>query len=96
MSNYGKPTVVFDGYCNNPSTKDHEHFRRSLKSTGCPDVKIQREMKVSINQQAFLSNDSNKMKLIDLISEKLEADGCIIKRSMDDADTMIVKGNNIH
>ena len=26
-SNYGQSTIVFDGYGNNPSTKDHQHSR---------------------------------------------------------------------
>ena len=84
-SNYGKPTISFDGYGNNPSTKDHEHFRRSLKSSGCPDVKV------PLNQHTFLSNDSDKSELISLISDKLEEDGCSIKHSPDDADTLIVE-----
>lgn len=90
-SNYGKATIVFDGYGNNPSTKDHEHLRRSMKTTNCPEVVIQPHIKVSTNQSAFLSNDANKMSLIDMISEKLEHDGCTVLRSTDDADTLIVK-----
>ena len=89
--NYGKATIVFDGYGNNPSTKDHEPLRRSMKSVSCPDVEVQPHIKVSTNQNTFLSNDANKMKLIDLITEKLESDGCTVQRCTDDADTMIVR-----
>jgi hypothetical protein len=71
-TNYGKATIVFDGYGNNPSTKDHEHFRRSMQSISCPDVEVQPYIKVSTKQKAFLSSDANKTKLIDLISEKLK------------------------
>jgi hypothetical protein len=88
-SNYGKPTIIFDGYGNNPSTKYHEHFRRCSKSSVCPDVTVQPEIKVSLNQHPFLSNDSNKSELINLISDKLEEDGCLVKHSSTDADTMI-------
>ena len=38
---YGMCPVVFDGYGQCPSTKDHEHVRRSLKSVSkCPDVRL--------------------------------------------------------
>jgi len=89
---YGKAVIIFDGYGNDPSTKDHEHLRRSLKSKGCPDIKVSPEIKVTVAQNRFLSNDSNKMKLIALITTSLEADGCIIKQATDDADAMIVRG----
>ena len=89
---YGKAVIVFDGYCNDPSIKDHEHLRRSLKSSGCPDIKVHPETKVSVDQHRFFANDSNKVKLISLISEALIADGCTVKQAANDADTMIVKG----
>ena len=54
-------------------------------------MKVQPEIKVPLNQHTFLSNDSNKSELISLISDKLEEDGCSIKHSPDDADTMIVE-----
>ena len=82
---------MFDGYGNNPSTKDHEHLRRSMKSISCPDVVVQPHIKVSTNQNAFLSSDANKTKLIDMITKKFEVDGCTVLRCTDDADTMIVK-----
>lgn len=88
---YGKATIVFDGYGNNPSTKDHEHLRRSMKSVNCPDVEVQPHIKVATNQNAFLSSDANKTKLINLLSGKFQCDGCFVLRASDDADTMIVK-----
>ena len=56
--------VVFDSYCNDPFTKDHEHLRRTLKSTGCTHIKVAPETKIPVHQQRFLLNDSNKVKLI--------------------------------
>ncbi|KAG1648968.1 hypothetical protein GQR58_029433 [Nymphon striatum] len=37
-SKYGIGTIVFDGYMDGPSTKDHEHTRRSLNKRRCADV----------------------------------------------------------
>ena len=92
---YGEAVIVFDGYGNGLSTKDHEHLRRSLKSKRCPDIKMSPEMKVSVTQSRFLANDSNKMKLIALITSSLESCGCTVKQASDDADTLIVKGKKI-
>ena len=61
-SNYGRSTIVFDGYGNNPSTKDHEHSRQLCNTS--PKVKIGNEIKVPMNHAAFLSNDFHKMELI--------------------------------
>ena len=96
VCNYGNAVVVFDGYGNNPSTKDHEHFRRSLKSKGCADIKVSPEKRITVNQTRFLSNDANKMELIKLITTSLETSGCTVKQAPDDADTLIVKGININ
>ncbi|KAG1706175.1 hypothetical protein GQR58_003694 [Nymphon striatum] len=37
-SKYGIGTIVFDGYMDGPSTKDHEHARRSINKRRCADV----------------------------------------------------------
>ena len=37
-AHYGKCTIVFRGYVPVPSTKDHEHTRRLMKSTIGPDM----------------------------------------------------------
>ena len=81
---------MFDGYGNNPSTKDHEHLRRAMKSTGCPDVQVQLHIQTQFPQHTFLLNNQNKMQLIDLLAQHLQADGYTTQRSNDDADTMIV------
>lgn len=39
-SRYGTSTVIFDGYEDGPSTKDHEHSRRLMGSTVAPNVTI--------------------------------------------------------
>ena len=46
-SHYGKSSIVFDGNQDGPSTKDHEHARRAIKSKPSPE---------DISQQAFQAN----------------------------------------
>ena len=87
-SNYGQSTIVIDGYGNNPSIKDHEHSRPSCDTS--PKVKIGNEIKVTMNQAAFLSNDFDKMELIKLMTPELIAGGNTVEQSTDDGDTMIV------
>jgi hypothetical protein len=56
---YGTNTaVVFDGYCNGPSTKDHEHKRRA--STCAPDNVYESNKLAYHDQAAFLANERNK------------------------------------
>ena len=40
MDNYGKATVVFDGYTERPSTKDNVHQRRCPQVTNKVDISI--------------------------------------------------------
>ena len=87
-SNYGQSTIVFDGYGNNPSMRDHEHSRPSCNTS--PKAKIGNEIKVTMNQATFLSNDFDKMELIKLMTPGLIACGNTVEQSTDDGDTMIV------
>ena len=89
-STYGEATIVFVGYGGHPSTKDHEHVRRSLKNAACQNVKVENSSKCKFNQHTFFTNDANKMGLINLMTPRLRADGVIVKQAVDDADTMIV------
>jgi hypothetical protein len=87
---YGNETVViFDGYANGPSTKDHEHQRRSMKSVA--NVKLDASMSIHTNQQAFLANPVNKSQFITLLSHCLEAVGHRVWQAANDADTDIVR-----
>jgi hypothetical protein len=56
-------TVVFDGYSNGPSTKDHKHLRRTSKATA-PRITVDASKTVSHSQETFLSNARNKEQLI--------------------------------
>ena len=62
--NYGHSvTIVFDGYNNGPSTKDHEHLRQTSK-TSAPNITVEENKMVSHNQEVFLCNEHNKDQLI--------------------------------
>ena len=48
--------VVFDGYTRRPTTKDHEHQRRTLKVLALsPDIAVEADKPVLFDQQAFLA-----------------------------------------
>ena len=87
-SNYGNCCIVFYGYGQGPSIKDHEHQRRVGKA--CADIQISESMEAHVNQQTFLSNERNKSQFISLLSHFLEADAQVVDICSGDADTMIV------
>ena len=80
-------TIVFDGYCNGPTTKDHEHGRRSLKAA--PDVVFDDSKPAYSNQSAYLANEGNKKALVDAIVHELQNAGFQVFQALNDADTLI-------
>jgi len=88
VRNYGKATVVFDGYLDTPSIKDSAHDRRKTKHH--PKVSVTREAVFNGKKDEFLSNGHNKQGLINLISEKLREHGCNVFNTDGDADCQIV------
>ena len=46
---YGSCCIVFDGYRQGPSIKDHEHERRVKKA--CADVQLNESMEAHVNQE---------------------------------------------
>ena len=56
-------TVVFNGYCHIPSTKN---MRRKQKAVSA-DIIFDNTMHVSASQSKFLGNDSNKTRFIDAL-----------------------------
>ena len=88
-SKYGTCTVVFDGYGNGPSTKDHEHVRR--RKTPSSFVRLTPESAALTEQNILLSNERNKIQFIDLLSNHLISQGFTIHQSLNGADTLIVK-----
>ena len=90
-SKFGHGAVVFDGYEAGPSTKDHEHCRRSVKNRGTVEFIFNEETKIKANQDAFVSNKKNKVRLIKMLSEFLIADRQTVRNCKEDAGIEIVK-----
>ena len=83
-SNYGQCTVVFDGYGENASTKDHEHNRRLLKAKGTPIMSVELENRFAdVTQKSFLNNSKNKQNFINLLSD-------VVVHRTGDADIAVV------
>ena len=70
---YGLCCVVFDGYDEKPSIKDHEHQRRSRNTSSY--VKVDLHNQISCSQKALLKNSKNRAKFIELLSNYLSNDG---------------------
>ena len=90
-SRYIQCSVVFDGYCGGLSTKDHEHFRRNLKSSVSLDMAVQLDNSIGeTTQKPFLANHRNKKSLINLLSYALSSNNHNVVRPLGDADTVVV------
>ena len=85
----GLTSIVFDGY-SRASTKDHEHKRRERSHPPCPDVQPKKNTQLQYSQSLFLTSNSNKTQLINLLSDAPKEAGHIVKTSNDDTDTLIV------
>ena len=84
-------TIIFDGYSNAPSTKDHEHARKSINKRGCVDVQCNVSTKVNIKQGVFLSISSNKSRFMYMLSSYLIKSGKKLINSDEDAETEIAR-----
>ena len=74
-----------------PSTKYHEHARRTVKLKQSPNVFINLENSIGGTfQQAFLSKISKKQCFIELLMRAFSANGHDILQRRGDADTSIV------
>jgi len=80
--------IVFDGYSNGPSPKDHEHERRAKKTAA--EVQVDESKPVFGSQEAFLANATNKSQFIALLGNRLSASGLPVQYAAGDADTLIV------
>ena len=90
-SHYQKSSIVFDGYQDGPSTKDHEHGQRAMKSKKSPDASVHLEDSIGdISQQAFLANSNNKKCFIELLVRALCSNGHDVLQCRGDADTSLV------
>ena len=89
LKHFGVGTVtVFDGY-RTVSTKAAEQLRRAKKSTSS-DILFDQNMKTTTTQAAFLANNHNKERLIEMLRSLLN-EACIqMKQAQADADALIV------
>ena len=78
--------VVFDGYSDKLSTKVQEYARRSSSSSA--DIQIKSSTKVATSREAFFTNPHNKVQLIKILSERLQAIGFMTEQSKGSAVTM--------
>ena len=82
---YGRPTIVFDGYHDGPTTKDSTHFRRTGACSGLT-VNFAGDMVIKSRKQEFLANNVNKQRFIHLLSDRLQMAGCVTVHARHDAD----------
>ena len=82
---------MFDGYGEEPSTKDHEHMRRMAGKKVSLDLSVTTELTVSCDREVFLANEKNKGALIKMISTELTSHKIVVHQAKDDGDTLIVK-----
>jgi hypothetical protein len=89
IAKYGSATIVFDGYGEDPSTKDAAHLRRTggVCSTS---INFTGNMILNSKEEQFLSNPHNKQIFIDMLSDKLHEHGCTVHHAEGDADVLIV------
>ena len=86
---YGAAAIVFDGYNDDPTTKDATHLRRTGDYVGMT-VHFASGMIIKSKKDAFLNNKANKQRFIHYLSDNLERAGCTVDHTKDDADVLIV------
>ena len=88
---FKNPTVVFDGYDGEPSTKDHEHRRRKVGKNISPEFRVTSELTILCDREVFLANEKNKGALISILSSVMARNNIDVHQAKDDGDTVIVK-----
>ena len=84
---------MFDGYSDNPSTKECAHMRRS-GGTISVTVHFTSSMALQTKKEEFLSNKHNKhnkQRFIALLAQRLEHAGCEIHQASGNADVLIMQ-----
>ena len=89
QAKYGYACIIFDGYNQGPSIKDHEHGRRVTKM--CADIQLSESMEARVDQETFLGNEQNKSQFIAVLRHYLEDNSQVVAQSTGDADRMIVQ-----
>ncbi|KAK6168833.1 hypothetical protein SNE40_020007 [Patella caerulea] len=96
-----KCMIVMDGYVES-NIKDHERLRR-INGKVCGDVMVRLDTLNKYHQSNFLSNNTNKSRIVELLAARLSEDGHIVRKCSGDADITIAndalrlssKGNNV-
>jgi hypothetical protein len=87
----GNTVIVFDGYTDEASVKDHEHKRRAERVCAVsPNIAVDESRPVLFDQQAFLANSNNKQQFIQLLMQHLCDNEVSVMQSCGDADADIV------
>ena len=87
--NFGQNTkVVFDGYPNEPTTKDTAHLRR-LKDKKGIRVKFTLLSKLSISKEKFLLNKENKQECNEGLTSYMNSCNIEAFQAQDDADVLV-------
>ena len=86
---YGAAAIIFDGYNDDPTTKDATHLRRTGDCVGVT-VHFASGMMIKSKKDAFLNNKANKQRFVHYLSDNLERAGCRVDHANDDADVLIV------
>ena len=87
---YGKCIVVFDGYQDGPSRKNHEHLRLTMKSMVSFGVSVNLDNSISdVTQKAFLCNSNNKEYLTGMLVHSFSCDVHSAVQGRRDADSSI-------
>ena len=79
---YGRPTVLFDGYLNTPSTNDIIHTRKSGGSEVHFDVTMALQKKI---------NSQNKQRFIEMLGSRLEAVDYDVHHDKGDGNVLVVE-----
>lgn len=84
---YGDAAIVFDGYKDEPTTKD----ATQLRIGSCSSVRVHFTGQMIIqSKKGFLNNKTNKQRFIHYLSDKLKRAGCSTYPAVNDADVLIV------
>lgn len=87
---YGAAVIVFDGYKDEPTTKDATQQRRTGTCSSLT-VNFAGDMIIKSKKEDFLNNKTNKQRFIHFLSDKLERAGCSTEHAKHDADVRIVQ-----
>ena len=67
---YGAAAIAFDGYNDDPTTKDDTHLRKTGDCVGVT-VHVASGMMIKSKKNAFLNNQANKKRFIHYLSDNL-------------------------